>query len=261
VHVHNTIYDRGLGNASQVERSIESRGITEADGVMTVSQYTKDIITKNYGVDPDKVQVIHNAAEVAATVIDDDVLSDIKEQGTKIVLYHGRVTLQKGVEYFVRAAKCVLEHNKNVLFIVSGEGDMQRDIVDDVASRGLSEYFLFVTDAWGEDRDRLYRAADVLVMPSVSEPFGIVPLEALSQGTPVIVSKQSGVSEVLHNALKVDFWDTDEMANKILAVLEHGPLQRELVRQGKNDILDVTWHRAAEKCRSYYHKVLSALGA
>lgn len=258
VHVHNTIFDRGLGNASDVERAIESRGICEADGVVTVSQYTKEKIVKNYGVDQNKVTVVHNAinpSDIAETVT---ALEAIRAQGMSIVLYHGRVTLQKGVEYFVQAARKVLEFNKDVLFIISGWGDdMRTKIIQDVAYSGLSEHFLFIDSAWGKDRDSLYRSADVLVMPSVSEPFGIVPLEALAQGTPVIISKQSGVAEVLPNALKVDFWDTDEMANKMLAVIEHLPLRHELTRRGKVDAGALSWGSAAAKCKTLYNQVMS----
>jgi len=260
VHVHNTIFDRGLGNASRVEREIERKGITQADGVITVSQYTKDTIVDKYGIDPDKVEVVHNAVGTTSTAECVETLERMKQGGIGIVLYHGRITLQKGVEYFIRAAARVLEYRDDVLFIVSGSGDEERNkIIEEVAARGLTEHFLFVENAWGNDRDRLYRSADVLVMPSVSEPFGIVPLEALAQGTPVIVSKQSGVSEVLRGALKVDFWDIDEMANKILAVIEHPSLRDELARDGKQDTSLLSWGKAANKCRSYYHRILRKL--
>jgi len=260
VHVHNTIFDRGLGSASDTERSIEYEGIHQADGVIVVSNYTKDILVKKYGVAPDKIEVVHNA--IGSVILAEHVrtLEDMKKQGTSIVLYHGRVTLQKGVEYFVRAAATVLAYKPNVLFIISGSGDRVREqIIEEVAHQNLSEHFLFVENVWGRDRDRLYRSADVLVMPSVSEPFGIVPLEALAQETPVIVSKQSGVAEVLKGALKVDFWDTDEMANKILAVLEHKVLQEELTRRGKEDIILLSWKGVSKKCREYYQRIVGNL--
>lgn len=257
VHVHNTIFDRGLGNASDIERRIEREGIEKADGVIAVSQYTKNKLVGKYGIDPNKIEVIHNAIGTMQPAECIDTLDAMRQRGVGIVLYHGRITLQKGVEYLVRAASRVLEHRTKTLFIISGSGDDARHrIIEEVARRGLSEHFVFVENAWGYDRDRLYRSVDVLVMPSVSEPFGIVPLEALAQDTPVIISKQSGVSEVLKGALKVDFWDTDEMANKILAVLEHRPLRRMLVRDGREDSSVLSWETVAARCKDYYQHVL-----
>jgi glycosyltransferase involved in cell wall biosynthesis len=180
------------------------------------------------------------------------------KQDEKIVLFLGRVTMQKGPEYFLRAAKKVVEKFRNVRFVMAGSGDMMTQCVQEVADLRLGRYVTFTGFLRGADVDRIFSMADLYVMPSVSEPFGIAPLEALSHDVPVIISKQSGVSEVLSHVLKVDFWDIDEMANKILAVLNHPPLQKTLRQHGRIELRKFSWRDSAEKLKEIYAKAIAA---
>lgn len=254
-HIHATEYDRSGGRGHNPEvYEVERRGVHEADCVVAVSQYVKDRIVEDYGVSPDKIAVVHNGVNVEEESYRGlpSVLGDIKERGGKIVLSLGRLTLHKGVDYLVRAAEQVLRFNKDVYFVIAGTGDMERQLIDDVARRGLSDRFIFTGAVRGDERIRLFESADLFVMPSVSEPFGLVPVESILKRTPVLISKQSGVSEVLSHALKVDFWDTDEMANQMLAALEHDALRRELNRQGIRQATAMTWRKAVEKVKKLY---------
>lgn len=177
----------------------------------------------------------------------------------RIVLFLGRITMQKGPEYFIRAAKRVLEKAPNAKFVVAGSGDMAVGMIEEAAQLGIGHRVLFTGFLRGSDVDRVFRMADVYVMPSVSEPFGIAPLEAMRNDVPVIISKQSGVSEVLTHALKVDFWDIDEMANKIVAVLRHPPLGQTLREHGSFELRRLTWDGAAKKCGEIYGKAIGGL--
>ena len=205
VHVHATEFDRTGGNSiNQYVYDIEKMGMEQADLVIAVSNYTKDKIVNNYGIDPSKVRVVHNGVEHENYSL--DKLNALRHHN-KVVLFLGRLTLQKGPDYFVYTAKKVLEHYKDVIFVVAGSGDMEKFIIRKVAEMGLSDKFIFTGFLRGKDVLAIYKMADLSVMPSVSEPFGIAPLESLTQGTPVLISKQSGVSEVLNHCLKTDFWD------------------------------------------------------
>lgn len=257
LHVHATSFDQAGGNNVDPEiYAIERRAFHTADSVVAISNLTKDIVTSKYGVDPEKVTVVHNGIKPLVPPVLPPVLSELKSQGKKIVFYNGRITIQKGVDHFIRAARKVVDSDSNVVFVISGWGDMEHQIMHLVGSLGLSQNVIFAGALWDEERDRMYQAADLLVMPSVSEPFGLVPLEAIQHGTPVLISKQSGVAEVLTHALKVDFWDIDEMANKILAALRYGVLNRQLVEEGKKELLRLTWRRAADKVHALYKKLL-----
>ena len=256
LHVHATSFDQAGGpNVDPEIFAIESRAFSEADGIVTVSDFTKRIIIDKHGVDPKKVTVVYNGVESFDPARLPPVLQEWRQQGKKIVLFHGRITLQKGPDYFIRAARRVVDIDPNVIFIISGWGDMEHELMDLVAHLGLSSHVKFVGALWGNDRDQMYQSVDLFVMPSVSEPFGLVALEAIAHGTPVLISKQSGVSEVLAHALKVDFWDVEEMANKILAALRYDSLHRQLRTYGKDEIRSLTWSRAAEKVRELYHRL------
>jgi glycosyltransferase involved in cell wall biosynthesis len=174
------------------------------------------------------------------------------------VLFLGRITMQKGPEYFIRAAKRVLEKVPDAKFVVAGSGDMAIRMIEEAAHLGIGGRVLFTGFLRGKDVDRVFRMADVYVMPSVSEPFGIAPLEAMRNDVPVIISKTSGVSEVLTHALKVDFWDIDEMPNKIVAVLRHPPLGETLREHGSFELRRLTWDGAAQKCVQAYGKAIGA---
>ncbi|PIW97197.1 4-alpha-glucanotransferase, partial [Candidatus Kaiserbacteria bacterium CG_4_8_14_3_um_filter_38_9] len=172
-------------------------------------------------------------------------------------LYHGRITIQKGVDYFVRAARMVIDVDPNVVFVISGWGDMQNQIVEQVGKMGLSGQVIFAGALWEEERDRMYQTADLVVMPSVSEPFGLVPLEAILHGAPSLVSKQSGVVEVMTHVLKVDFWDVEEMANQILAVLRYEALGKQLREYGRQEINRLSWSEAAKKIYQLYRNLVN----
>lgn len=260
VHVHSTEFDRcgGANGINQEVYDIERRGMDIADRVIAVSAFTKNIIVTQYGIPEAKVRVVHNG-------IDEDMLpmarsgrprlKALKESGYSLVLFLGRITLQKGPDYFVRAAARVIEKDPNVMFILSGSGDMEHSILELAARLGISKNILFSGFLRGEDLREAYELADFFVMPSVSEPFGIAALEAIHAGTPVLISKQSGVSEVLRHALKVDFWDVDEMANKILSVVRYPSLSHTLASHAGKEVEVLSWNRSAECINSVLDEV------
>lgn len=260
-HVHATEFDRtGHGQINESVYAIERRGMHAADRVVAVSGYTKNMIMDKYGVADEKVAVVHNGIDADDAVVVEEReahVHELKKAGNSIVLFVGRLTLQKGPDYFLRMAKRVLEYKKDVVFVISGSGDMERQIMDEAAYLGIADRVLFVGFLRNHALARMYAMADLVVMPSVSEPFGIVPLEALLNGTPVLLSKQSGVREVVKNALVADFWDIDEMANNILAVVSHNALQRTLIQGGKQEAQNIQWQRAAARCMMIYKKLLS----
>jgi len=258
LHLHSTEFDRSGENVNQMIYDIERRGMEAADKVIAVSYFTRNIVISRYGISGDKVEVVHNGVErngngnlhLADTHIDKD---------EKIVLFMGRITMQKGPEYFLGAAKKVLEVMDNVKFVMAGSGDLLHRSVEMAAELGIGHKVLFTGFLRGEDVQKIYRMADLFVMPSVSEPFGLVPLEALDNDVPVIISKQSGVSEVLTHALKVDFWDVTEIANKIVAVLKYPPLRMTLRDHGNCEVRRLSWSESAEKCMRIYHDMLMAV--
>ena len=250
VHVHSTEFDRSGLHVDQRIYDIERRGMHGAMKVIAVSYLTKNQITHQYGVDPSKVEVVYNAIEPSSNGFDQEKYSIHKDE--KIVLFLGRITMQKGPEYFLAAARKVLEVMDNVKFVMAGSGDMIRRTIEMAASMGIGHKVLFTGFLRGGDVEKVFRMADLYVMPSVSEPFGIAPLEAMSHDVPVIISKQSGVSEVLTHALKVDFWDINEMANKIVAVLKHPPLASTLRQHGSFEVRRLQWVDAARQCVQIY---------
>jgi len=256
VHVHSTEFDRSGQNVHQRVYDIERRGMHGAVRVIAVSQLTASVCEHRYGVRPECLRVVYNGVEQDDAM---DQLPDSVASKDKIVLFLGRITMQKGPEYFVRAAKRVLEKMDNVKFLVAGNGDLARQMIEHAAELGIGHKVLFTGFLRGKDVTRVFKMADCYVMPSVSEPFGIAPLEAMSHDVPVIISKQSGVSEVLTHALKVDFWDTDEMANKIIAVLRHHPLSQTLREHSRLDLHRLTWDGAAEKCLRVYQEAIEAV--
>lgn len=259
VHVHATEFDRTGGHPNQYIYEEERRGMHAADCVIAVSQHTKNMIVEHYGVEADKITVVHNGIDHKDHRRELPLaLEHIRTHGQKIVLFVGRITIQKGPDYFIKVARRVLEYDPNVLFVMSGAGDMEHQIIRMAADMGLGEKVIFAGFVRGEELMKLYRAADLYVMPSISEPFGITALEALANGTPILVSKQSGVSEVLTHALKSDFWDIDDMADKILNVVSSSGLHDTLGEFGSKDVEHVTWESAAGKCEAVYSKLLNS---
>ncbi|MGD9109749.1 MAG: glycosyltransferase family 4 protein [Phycisphaerales bacterium] len=254
VHIHSTEFDRSGEHVNQMIYDIERHGFHAADKVIAVSHLTRNILISRYGVPAEKIEVVYNGVERNNG---EWALSESGiEKDEKIVLFLGRITMQKGPEYFLQAAKRVLEVMDNVKFVMAGSGDMMHRAIEMAAGLGIGHKVLFTGFLRGEQVRQIYRMADLYVMPSVSEPFGIAPLEALGHDVPVIISKQSGVSEVLKHALKVDFWDTDEIANKIVAVLRYEPLNATLRDYGNCEVRRLRWDDAAAKCARIYEEML-----
>ena len=255
VHVHSTEFDRSGEHVNQAVYDIERRGMHAADKIIAVSHLTRNIIIGRYGVTGEKVEVIYNG-------VDRDTGGDLNfdkvgiRSDEKIVLFLGRITMQKGPEYFLMAAKKVLEVMDNVKFVMAGSGDMMGQVIEMAAAMGIGHKVLFTGFLQGEDVQKVFEMADLYVMPSVSEPFGIAPLEALNNDVPVLISKQSGVAEVLTHVLKVDFWDVKEMANKILAVLRYPPLHMTLREHGNFEVRKLTWEDSARKCADIYGNLM-----
>ncbi len=257
VHVHSTEFDRSGEHVNQMIYDIERQGMEYADKVIAVSYFTRNIVIGRYGISGEKVEVVYNGVDhndggwpLAGTGIKRD---------ERIVLFLGRITMQKGPEYFLAAAKKVLEVMDNVKFVMVGSGDMMQRAVEMAAELGIGHKVLFTGFLRGDDVQKIYRMADLYVMPSVSEPFGITPLEALGNDVPVIISKQSGVSEVLMHALKVDFWDVNEIANKVIAVLKYRPLEMTLRDHGNFEVRKLRWVDAAVKCAQIYSETMVAV--
>ncbi|MBL8878815.1 MAG: glycosyltransferase [Phycisphaerales bacterium] len=255
IHVHSTEFDRSGEHVNQRIYDIERAGMHHARRVICVSHLTRQIVLRRYGVSARKIDVIYNGVEDNGPT---RPIPPAIERDERIVLFLGRITMQKGPEYFLAAAKKVLDFVENVRFVMAGTGDMTKRMIELAAEMGIGHKVVFTGFLRGEDVRRVFRMADLYVMPSVSEPFGITPLEALSHDVPVLISKQSGVAEVLTHALKVDFWDIDEMTNKIVAVLRHPPLQKTLRDHGRIEIRRITWDGAAERVVQTYQKVLVA---
>jgi glycogen synthase len=252
VHVHSTEFDRSGEHVNQAVYDIERMGMHAAAKVIAVSNLTKETIVKHYGVLPAKVEVVYNAVEHNG----DGICHIPPDKKDKIVLFLGRITMQKGPEYFLAAAKKVIDTIDNVKFIMAGSGDMMHKIIEMAAQMGIGNKVLFTGFLKSEDVDRAYQMADLYVMPSVSEPFGISSLEAMNRNVPVLMSKQSGVAEVVTHALKVDFWDINEMANKMIAVLKRPPLQKTLRKNGFHEASKFTWEESAREITKIYDEVI-----
>ncbi|HNS19725.1 MAG TPA: glycosyltransferase family 4 protein [Sedimentisphaerales bacterium] len=253
VHIHSTEFDRSGEHVNQTVYDIEREGMQRADKVIAVSHYTRGMVISRYGIPGDKIDVVYNGVERAGVW---STTPETIRREEKIVLFLGRITLQKGPEFFLHAAKKVLDVMDNVKFVMAGSGDLMYRSVELAAQLGIGNKVLFTGFLRGDDVRRIFRMADLYVMPSVSEPFGIAPLEALDNDVPVIISKQSGVSEVLRHALKVDFWDVDEMANKIVAVLKYPPLRMTLRNHGNFEVRKLRWRDAAQHCLRIYEETL-----
>jgi len=253
VQVHSTEFDRSGEKVNQIVYDIERQGLHNAGRVIAVSNYTKNIVVNRYGIRPDKVDVVYNGVEGGGCAH----WQKPAEKRDKVVLFLGRITFQKGPDYFIAAAKKVLEKISNVKFIMAGDGDMMHRMIEYAAYLGIGHKMLFTRFLRGHDVEKVYQMADLYVMPSVSEPFGIAALEALKNNVPVLVSRQSGVAEALRNALKVDFWDINQIANKIVAVLKHPPLGQMLRENGQAEAGNFRWEDSAAKVNEIYKRILN----
>lgn len=257
IHVHATDFDRSRGNVNPTVFAIEKDGMNNADHIITVSNLTRRTVIEKYGISPDKVTTVHNAV-----IPLDRELLDLKRTETKdkVITFLGRITMQKGPEYFVEAAAKVLHKTKNVRFVMAGSGDMMDKMIRLVAKRGISDRFHFTGFLKGKQVYEMLRNSDVYVMPSVSEPFGISPLEAMEMGVPSIISKQSGCAEILDNVIKTDYWDIDAMADAMHSIITNSALHKTLKEKGIEEIHGITWEKAGQKVIDIYNKVLTAKG-
>ena len=253
VHVHATSFDRSSDNNIDTRvYDIEKRGMEAADRVITVSDLTRNIVITKYGIDPSKVVTVHNAVDFSGRS-EIQVERGVKE---KVVTFLGRITFQKGPEYFIEAAAKVLKKCKNVRFVMAGSGDMMNRSIRQVARLGISDRFHFTGFLRGAEVQKMFALSDVYVMPSVSEPFGISPLEAMRSGVPSVISRQSGAAEVLKYAFNVDFWDVDAMADEIYALLQYPALADFASKYGYDEVNTLKWNNAAAKIKSVYESVI-----
>lgn len=252
VHMHATEHDRSGENVNRVVYDIERSGMAAADRVIAVSNLTRKIVIERYNIHPDKVVTVHNAVRFA----DGGKVFEKRGIDDKIVTFLGRITYQKGPDYFVEAAAKVLKKAPNVHFVMAGSGDLFKHVVKRVAKLGISDRFHFTGFLKGDDVHRMFDMSDVYVMPSVSEPFGISPLEAMKSNVPVIISKQSGVAEVLEYALKVDYWDVDAMADSIYGLVKYPALSKMFSSKGLKEVTNLKWDNAAREVKAVYESVI-----
>lgn len=251
LHIHSLEYDRSGEKVNEEIFAIEREGMEKADRIIAVSHRTKRMIAERYAIPPEKISVVYNA--VSKTEARQAYRTE-QPGGRKMVLFLGRITFQKGPDYFVEAAAQVLHVLPDVTFVMAGAGDMMGRMIERVGELGIGDRFHFTGFLQGEEIERIFSLSDLYVMPSVSEPFGISPLEAMSYDVPVILSRQSGVSEILRHALKVDFWDVREMAAKIIAVLKHPVLAGEMAEKAREELRKIRWETAAEKIAAIYRE-------
>ncbi|MCQ2325429.1 MAG: glycosyltransferase family 4 protein [Paludibacteraceae bacterium] len=254
IHVHATDFDRSRGNVNPTVYAIERRGMDMADHIMCVSNLTRRTVIEKYGQDPAKVSTVHNAVEPLEHP-EEFVKHPRKD---KLVTFLGRITMQKGPEYFVEAAARVLAKTDGVRFVMAGSGDKMHEMIELVAKRGIADKFHFPGFMRGKQVQEILADSDVYIMPSVSEPFGISPLEAMQVGCPSIISHQSGCAEILTHAIKTDYWDIDAMADAIYAIVKYPAMYKSLHTLGQEEVNAIRWYDAGLKVRAIYNKVLSA---
>jgi glycosyltransferase involved in cell wall biosynthesis len=252
IHVHATDFDRSRGQVNPTVYGIEKRGMDMADHIMTVSELTRRIVIEKYHQNPAKVTTVHNAVE---PLPDADSFTKTPRRD-KVVTFLGRITMQKGPEYFVEAAYRVLQKTSGVRFVMAGSGDMMQAMIDLAARRGIADKFHFTGFLKGRQVHEMLGESDVYIMPSVSEPFGISPLEAMQVGTPSIISKQSGCAEILDHAIKTDYWDIDAMADAIYAIVKYPAMYSSLRNLGREEVDNIKWYDAGLKVRSIYESVI-----
>lgn len=253
-HIHATEFDRTAGNPTEEIEAREYEGLEEADLVIANSEWTKNNVIEEYDIPTEKIRVVHWGIEYREK--NNESFQSALEEDNNLVLFLGRITVQKGPDYFIKAAAKVLERMPDTKIVVAGEGDMLEATMEQAASLGISEDVIFTGWLEGNEVDKAFQAADLFVMPSVSEPFGLVALEALQNQTPVLLSEQSGVSEVLNHCLKVDFWDVRKMANKIIGVLQYPSIQRIMTEHGTMEVEKLDIVDPARKVVSCYEEVL-----
>ena len=253
IHVHATDFDRSGGKVNPDVYAIEKRGMDVADRIITVSNLTRNTVIEKYHIDPAKVITVHNAVE---PVVEKESSWFRKGMDEKIVTFLGRITMQKGPEYFISAAHRVLQKMNNVRFVMAGSGDLMNKMISHAAALKIMDKFHFTGFLKGNDVFQMLHLSDVYIMPSVSEPFGISPLEAMQSNVPVIISRQSGVAEILTHAVKVDYWDIDAMADAIYGILKYPALSKVFTKFGKQEVDDLKWENSALKVREVYRSAI-----
>lgn len=253
VHMHATEFDRSGENINRRVYAIEKAGMQAADRVIAVSELTRRIVIGKYGILADKVVTVHNAVRFGES----EEAAPERAVKDKVVTFLGRITYQKGPDYFVEAAAKVLQRVSDVRFVMAGSGDLMNHVVRRVAQLGIADRFHFTGFLKGGEVQRMFRLSDVYVMPSVSEPFGISPLEAMCSGVPVIISRQSGVAEVLDYAIKVNYWDVDALADAIYGLLTYPALGRMFASKGLEEVTGLKWTNAAAKIKTVYETVVA----
>ncbi len=267
VHVHSVESDRaGNSSGNPLVQEIEALGLLMADKIVAVSEHTKQSIIDDYGIPASKIEVVYNSIDAKDIEPLDSqnvykYLSLMKSLGYRVVVNVGRLTIQKGLPNLLQAARLVIDKAPKTLFLIVGSGEQYYELITQAADLGIGDKVLFTDFQRGKNWRDAYSIGDLFVMPSVSEPFGLTPLEAIGYGTPALVSRQSGVSEVLRNCLKVDFWDIDEMANQIAAVVQSDVLRDELWKHAYKEYVQLTWDRAGEKIQQMYEHHLAKEGA
>ncbi len=253
VHMHATEFDRSGENINRRVYAIEKAGMQAADRVIAVSELTRRIVIGKYGIPAEKVVTVHNAVRFGES----EEAAPERAVKDKVVTFLGRITYQKGPDYFVEAAAKVLQRVSDVRFVMAGSGDLMNHVVRRVAQLGIADRFHFTGFLKGGEVQRMFRLSDVYVMPSVSEPFGISPLEAMRSGVPVIISRQSGVAEVLDYAIKVNYWDVDALADAIYGLLTYPALGRMFASKGLKEVTGLKWTNAAAKIKTVYETVVA----
>jgi glycosyltransferase involved in cell wall biosynthesis len=254
VHVHATDFDRSGGRVNPGVFEIEKMGMHLADKIIAVSNLTRNTIIEKYGIDPDKVVTVYNAVD---PLPDHEKLKLKRGINDKVVTFLGRITIQKGPEYFVQAAYKVLQKMDNVRFVMAGSGELMHKMIHWTSALGISDRFHYTGFLKGDDVFRMFSISDVYVMPSVSEPFGISPLEAMQSNVPSIISRQSGVSEILKYAFKVDFWDVDAMADAIYGLLNYPALSAMFRKHGVQEVYDMKWENSGRRVFDIYKEFVS----
>lgn len=255
IHVHATDFDRSRGHVNPTVYSIEKNGMDHADCIMCVSELTRQTVICQYYQDPHKVFTMHNAVYPLKQEYQDIPRPDHSKR-EKVVTFLGRITMQKGPEYFVEAANIVLHRTHNVRFCMAGNGDMMDEMIYLAAERGIADRFHFPGFMRGKQVYECLKSSDVYVMPSVSEPFGISPLEAMQCGTPSIISKQSGCAEILNNCIKVDYWDINALADSIYSICHNPSFFKYLQEEGKNEVDQITWEKVGERILRLYEQTI-----
>ena len=260
IHVHATDFDRSRGNVNPTVYSIEKDGMDHADCIMCVSELTRQTVINHYHQDPAKCITMHNAVYP----LSDDILQMVRERREshkgrkeKVVTFLGRITMQKGPEYFVEAAALVLKRTHNIRFCMAGSGDMMNDMIEMAARKGIADRFHFPGFMKGKQVYEAFADSDVYVMPSVSEPFGISPLEAMQCGVPSIISKQSGCAEILDKCIKTDYWDIHAMADAMYALCTNDSLHEYLKVEGINEVNQITWEKVGQKIFNVYNETIA----